>query len=365
MTPSSEAELAEILAAATTPFAIAGGGSRGPVWGGAPLCTSALAGVSLYEPAALTLVAGAGTPLADIHSLLAGHNQRLSFDPPNLGPVLNRPGRSTLGGVLAANASGPRRVQSGAARDHAIGLRFVDGQGNIIKSGGRVMKNVTGLDLVKLLSGSHGTLGVLTQVAFKLAAIPEAETTLVATGLTDSAALGFLRAALTTPYDVSGAAHIQGGQTLIRLEGLQGSVTYRAAALKAALGGDWALAHGPQSAALWAAVRDLTPFVGLPGALWQVSLKPTEAAALVAKLAPFAPRAIYDWGGGRVWLLMDEDQGHLRRALEGAGHATLIRPLAGQTAAIFQPQTPEVAALAAALRQKFDPRGIFNRGLMA
>ena len=180
MRPASEAELAELVAGSKGPLVVRGGGTRTLGHAvGEVLETGGLSGVELYEPGALTLVARAGTPLAQVDAVLAAERQRLSFDPPDLRALLGRNGVSTLGGVVAANASGPRRVQSGAARDALLGVRFVDGSGTVIKNGGRVMKNVTGYDLVKLLAGSRGTLGVLTEVSFKVQAMPEAEATLV------------------------------------------------------------------------------------------------------------------------------------------------------------------------------------------
>ena len=359
--PASEAELAEAIRSARGPLAVTGGGTRRPgALSGVVLQTGALTGVRLYEPGALTLVAGAGTPLAEVETLLAGERQRLAFEVPDLRRVLGRDGVSTLGGVAAANASGPRRVQAGAARDSLIGLRFVDGAGNVVKNGGRVMKNVTGYDLVKLLAGSHGTLGVITEVSLKLQALPEAEITLIAEGLEDGTALARLRAALGTPFDISGAAHI-GGRTLLRVEGLEGSARYRAGALQAALGGEWARVTGDESAALWRGVRDVAPFAGTEGAVWRLVVTPLAAAGIVAALP--GAEAIYDWGGGLIWLRTGAGA-DVRAAVAGHGHATLIRPLPGMTVPIFPPEAPGVAALTKGLRRRFDPRGILNTGMM-
>ena len=325
--------------------------------------TTALSGVVLYEPGALTLVVRAGTALAKIDAILASERQRLGFDPPDMRSVLGRAGSSTIGGVVAANASGPRRVQVGACRDALLGVRFVDGAGNIVKNGGRVMKNVTGYDLVKLMAGSHGTLGVLSEVSFKVQALPEAEISLtracdVAAGLAD------LRAALGSPFDISGAAFAN-GQAMIRIEGMAGSVAYRAAALGRVLGGDWKQTEGDESAALWRAVRDVMPFAGRDGAVWRVAVKPSDAWRVTAALG-VEHEAVYDWGGGLIWLLIpDGGAVAVRRAVGMAGHATLVRPT-GRTQDVqaFPPEQPGVAALSAALRAKFDPRGILNRGLM-
>jgi glycolate oxidase FAD binding subunit len=354
--PGSEAELAEMIRSAAGPLVIRGGGTRGIGRAeGEVLDTGALTGITLHEPGALTLVAGAGTPLVEVELLLAGASQRLAFEPPDFRDLLGREGLSTIGGIAAANASGPRRVQGGAARDHLMGLRFVDGRGEILKNGGRVMKNVTGLDLVKLLAGSQGTLGVITEVSLKVQAIPEAEATLCkAQGQEEAVAA--MTSALGSPFDVSGAAHL-GVQTLIRIEGMAGSVAYRLDQLRARLGPGWEAAV--ESAALWRQVRDVTPFAGRPGAVWRCILRPSDAARFTAVLP--GAEAIFDWGGGLVWLLTEETT-EVRQALARfGGHATLVR---GGSAATFPPEAAPVAALSRSLRQKFDPRGILNRGLM-
>ncbi len=368
MRPTDESELREMVRASSGPLSLRGGGTRGVAFGtGAVLQTSGLSGIRLYEPGALTLVAGAGTPVAEVAAVLAGERQRLAFEVPDMRGVLRRPvlqgtGVSTLGGVVSVNACGPRRVQVGACRDHLLGVRFVDGMGTVIKSGGRVMKNVTGLDLVKLMAGSHGTLGVISEVAFKVQAIPEAEVTLAAeVGVVEGLAL--LRKALGSPFDVSGAAYA-GFRALVRVEGMEASVRYRARALKALLGGDWTEIDG---ATLWNSVRD-GGGVG-QGALWRVSCQPTAAAAVVAALAGVDHEAVFDWGGGLIWIavrgLTDGGAGLIRRVLVGLGHATLVRRAGDQTSGVpvFQPEAPGVAALSLAIKAKFDPRDILNRGI--
>jgi glycolate oxidase FAD binding subunit len=359
MRPLTEADLAEAIAGARGPLLVRGGGTRtlGPVLGEV-LETGGLTGVELYEPGALTLVVRAGTPLAEVEALLSSERQRLAFEPPDLRGLLGRTGQSTVGGVVAANASGPRRVQAGACRDAALGVRFVDGLGTVIKNGGRVMKNVTGYDLVKLMAGSRGVLGVLTEASFRTQAQPEAEATLVIEGLGDAEGLAALRAALKSPYDISGAAR-HGGRSLVRVEGMAGSVAYRTGRLRALLPGEITLAEGAESARLWRAVRDVEPFQGRPGEVWRVATLPTLAAEVAAKAGG---EAIWDWGGGLIWLCAEPGQGAaIAAALAGQGHATLVR---GGQAPVPPPEVPEVAALAAALRAKFDPRGILNRGLM-
>ncbi len=359
MRPSSEAELAEAVAGARGPLLVRGGGTRTLGHAvGEVLETGGVSGVELYEPAALTLVVRAGTPLADVAAVLAADRQRLAFEVPDLRGLLGREGVSTIGGVLAANASGPRRVQVGAARDAALGVRFVDGTGTVVKNGGRVMKNVTGYDLVKLMAGSRGTLGVLTEVSFKVQAVPEAEATLVVEGLDDAAGLAALRSALGSPFDVSGAAR-HAGRSLIRVEGMAGSVAYRTGQLRARIGGDVTVVEGEASADLWRAVRDVAPLHGKPGEVWRIATLPTAAAGIVAQLQG---QALWDWGGGLIWLLLDPGRGaEVAAAVAGKGHATMVK---GQGGPVFPPDAPEVRALVAGLKAKFDPRGILNQGMM-
>lgn len=360
MRPASEAELTEMIRGANGPLTLRGGGTRGLAFpGGEVLESGALTGVELYEPGALTLVVRAGTPLAEVDALLAGERQRLAFEPPDLRGLLGRNGVSTIGGVVAANASGPRRVQAGACRDSLLGIRMVDGTGTMIKNGGRVMKNVTGYDLVKLAAGSRGSLGVLTEVSLRVQALPETEVTLVAER--DLAAgLADLRAALGSPFDISGAGHDR-GRALIRIEGMAGSVAYRAGELVRRLGGDWAQVTGAESAALWQGLRDVTAFHGTGGSVWRVVVKQTEAARVAAQMGG---AAVADWGGGLLWLCLPGGQGPALRAALGAdGHATLIRPAPDDAGtAPLPPEPAPVAALTRAIRAKFDPKGLFAQG---
>lgn len=303
MTPKNEVELAEMVAHAAGALRIQGGGTRsiGGACAGDVLSTASLSGVTLYEPGALTLVAQAGTPLAEIEQALHAEKQRLSFEPMDHRALLGTTGEPTIGGVVAANVSGPRRIQVGACRDSLLGVRFVDGAGRVLKNGGRVMKNVTGYDLVKLMAGSWGTLGVLSEVSLKVQAVPEAEATLVVEGLDVEAAIGALSAALGSPYDVSGAAFVsEGGKAIVRVEGLQESVTYRVKQLQAGGCTGWSVKEGADSATLWASVRDLQPLVSLEGAVWRLSVKPSDAPNVLERLGN--PPAVCDWGGGLVWV---------------------------------------------------------------
>lgn len=380
MKVTSEQDLAAAIGAAKGPLRVIGGGTRDigrPVEGEA--LEVGISGVEIYEPGALTLVVRAGTPVAEVEALLAGEGQRLGFEPMDHRGLLAAAGTPTIGGVVAANVSGPRRIQAGAARDFTLGARFVDGAGRVIKNGGRVMKNVTGYDLVKLMAGSWGTLGVLSEVSFKLQAIPETEATLVGRGLSLADGVAALSRALGSPYDVTGAAHLDtgGGVTMVRIEGLEGMVEHRAAALLAGGFDGWELARGETSAALWREVRDVAVFAGGAAPIWRVSLKPGDAPGFSAALtaAGLFHRGLYDWGGGLAWLELPEagDDGGdggaaaLRAALARfGGHATLVRAPAEIRARVdvFQPQPAPLAALSRGLKQKFDPRGILNPGLM-
>ncbi|WP_415401141.1 glycolate oxidase subunit GlcE [Tateyamaria sp. SN3-11] len=363
----TEDAVAEAVASAQGPLVVRAGGTRSvgrPVVG-ETLDVSGLSGVTLYEPGALTIVAQAGTPLAEIEATLAAENQRLAFEPYDLTGLLGTSGQSTIGGVIATNASGPRRIQAGAARDFALGVRFVDGAGNVIKNGGRVMKNVTGYDLVKLMCGSWGTLGVLTEVSLKVLPSVEAVTTLVIEGLTPAQAVAAMSAALGSPYEVSGAAWIDGAVWL-RLEGFSSSVDYRANALQ-----DLLRSHGEMTrsdSVDWTRVRDAVPLHGAD-AVWRVSVKPGDGPAVIAAL-PDGCDAMMDWGGGLIWVGQsggDAAATHTTLQSAIAGHATLMKGPEALRAAVpvFQPEAPGVAALSTALRARFDPRGILNPGLMA
>ncbi|UWR22662.1 FAD-binding protein [Sulfitobacter sp. S190] len=360
--PQTEAALADIIKTTKGPLALRGGGTRGMTAPGTPVSTDAMADITLYEPGAMTVVAQAGTPVAQIEKALAAENQRLAFEPMDHRHVLGTEGVPTIGGVMAANVSGPRRISVGAARDFLLGVRFVDGQGQIVKNGGRVMKNVTGYDLVKLMAGAHGTLGVLTEVSLKTLPRPETEVTLVLHGLDDAAAVAALARALGSPYEISGAAHDpQARETLLRVEGFEASVRYRAEALQALLAGDGVVEDAGQSAARWEAVRDLHAFDGTQGDMWRVSCKPSDGPALAEKAA--ADRVFYDWAGGLIWIAVPSGCDLRARLGRYDGHATRVRG-GGDAIARFEPEVPGVARLTAGLRQRFDPRGILNAGLM-
>jgi len=380
---------------------IVGGGSKRAV--GRPSQTdvtldlSGLSGVTLYEPEELVLSAKAGTPMAEIEKLIAASNQALAFEPMDLGPLLGPlhgidTGAGTLGGVLAANLSGPRRIKAGAARDHFLGVTAVSGRGETFKSGGRVVKNVTGYDLCKLLAGSWGTLGVMTDVTVKVLPRAETEETVMVLGLGAAKAVEAMTAAMGSSCEASGAAHlptqlatrasadlpIGRAATVLRLEGVGPSVAHRKRALAELLAPFGAIETlGPeQSRALWRALRDVTPFAaeGPSGSrpVWRISTAPTEGAALGAAIAAETDaELIYDWSGGLVWaaLAPSDDAGAalVRRALAASGgHATLIRAPAAIRAAVdvFTPQDPGLAALTKRIKDGFDPMGALNPGRM-
>ncbi len=373
--PRDEADVAEAVRAAAArgrPLEIVGGGTRGlgHAVEGEPLALGGLAGITLYEPGALTLVARAGTPLAEIEAALAAEGQRLSFEPWDGRALSGGNGAPTIGGMVAVNASGPRRIQAGACRDSLIGVRFVDGTGTVVKNGGRVMKNVTGLDLAKLLAGSHGTLGVLTEVAFKVLPIAEREATVVLDGLSPERGAAAMAAAMGTPYDVTGAAHVpaglgEGPVTLLRLEGFDGAVTHRIAGLTRALA-EFGAARAVEGPGDWAALRDAVLCAGRPGAVWRVSVKPSDGPGLGARLGGLGAEVVaYDWSGGLLTVRADETV-NVRAAMDVPGHATLLRASEPTKArwGVFHPEAAPIAALTAGLRAKFDPKGVLNPGRM-
>ncbi len=364
MLPKTEAELAQFVADATGPLSITGGGTRpiGATATGAALSTAALSGITLYEPGALTLVAQAGTLVAEIEAALDTENQRLAFEPMDHRALLGTRGTPTIGGVVAGNVSGPRRVAVGACRDHLLGVRYIDGMGQAIKNGGRVMKNVTGYDIVKVMAGSWGTLGVMSEVSLKVLPQVETSATLTCDTLDTKGAVTALSAALGTPFEVTGAAYTTSGRTHIRIEGFEASVAYRVEKLQAALASFGAFE--PDAGADWAAIRDVADLAGGADDIWRLSVKPSDAPDIIARAE--ANQHMIDWGGGLFWLACDAGTDLRARLGDIHGHATLIRASAQTrgTLPTFHPESAAVAALTAGLRQKFDPRGIFNPGLM-
>ena len=381
LSPANENELSEAIAGAKGPLHVVGGGTRsiGIVTSGEVLLISGLTGIELYDPGALTLVAKAGTPLAEIEVALAAEGQMLPFEPSDMRALLGREGVSTIGGVVAANTSGPRRMMAGACRDSLIGVRFVDGRGEVLKNGGRVMKNVTGYDLVKLMAGSYGTLGVLSEVAFRV--LPKlGGATLIVRGVGGVQALEVMTRAVTSPFEVSGAAAVPGEGAFLRLEGLDTSVTYRTGKLSALLGGFGeidVISDAAASAALWARLRDVTDFADGSSAVWRVSMKPSDLSGRLVPVLGGELDVQYDWAGGLGWLRLRDgaDDAEIVAmhqmiqtgvASHGGGHATLFKAPDTVLAqvSVFQPEAPGVAALTRGLRAKFDPMGMLNPGLM-
>ncbi|MEM0977899.1 MAG: FAD-binding protein [Pseudomonadota bacterium] len=372
MTVTSEADIAEQVkdaAAKGTAIRITGGGTRrnigNHVDADASLSTSELSGVTLYEPGALTLVAKSGTPLSEVDALLAKEGQMLAFEPTDHRKLSGSNGATTLGGIVATNASGPRRIQAGACRDALLGVRFVDGEGTIVKNGGRVMKNVTGYDLVKLMSGAFGTLGVLTEVSFKVLPKPEATTTLIVEGLDMSDAQAVMSDALKTPYDVSGAAYdARKRQTFIRLEGFPQSVRYRANMLAKEL-----KPSGPvdmlDGASIWQNITAFAFVDAVDGDIWQLSTQPTDGPKLIRTLMEQADvmPLMLDWSGGLVTLATPpgtDIRGIWRAHSQISGEACCIRGHADY----FRQSASPLAALEAGLRKRFDPKGVLNPGVL-
>ena len=384
--------------ASEQPLEIIGHGSKRQI--GQPMATnallelSALNAVTAYEPNELIITVQAGVPLADVMSLVDSKNQQFAFEPMNTAALLGVPGLGTIGGMIATGLAGPRRIKAGGARDHLLGAHAVSGFGDSFKTGGKVVKNVTGYDLCKLLAGSWGTLSVMTEVTLKVMPKPEAERTLLLRGLDDAVANKAMTAALGSPYDVSAAAHLpksafraktdglgdiasQGeALTVLRLEGITASAAHRAGSLRELLApfGTATLIEDAASSVLWATIRDVLPFAasGALGAwpVWRIVCPPASGAALGTQLArESGGDVIYDWGGGLIWAaLPPKSDAHApsvrQRADAFGGHATLIR--AGEDVRraidVFHPQAPGIAALSERVRASFDPKSILNRG---
>jgi len=324
----------------------------------------ALSGIVAYEPEELVLTASAATPLEHVERALEAHAQRLAFEPPDFGPLLGRERGQTIGGVLAANLAGSRRVTAGAARDHFLGFRAVTGRGEPFKAGGKVVKNVTGYDLPKLLAGSWGTLAVMTEVTIRVAPAPELDRTLVVAAGSIGECLALLGGALRSSHDVSAAGVDPRRGALLRLEGFAASVDARTRALCNEL------RCTPQEALEGGASRDCWHALASGAALaaspvvWRISVPPTDALQVLERLD--TDRYLVDWGGGLVLAGFDLVDAQRVRAALTTGHATLLKAPAAARAAtpVFQPQAPAVAAVAARVRSAFDPRGILNPGRM-
>ena len=350
---------------------------------------SGLSGITLYEPAELVLSARAGTPISEIEVLFDKNSQELAFEPIDYGPLLGvATNNGTLGGAIATNLAGPRRIKSGAARDHFLGVTAVTGRGETIKSGGRVVKNVTGYDLCKLLAGSWGTLGAMTDITIKVLPKAETEATVLIEGLDDARACAAMTASMGSSCDVSGAAHLpdhvaswfenvpqSAASTVLRLEGFAPSVTHRKKTLAAQMKsfGPVTLLDEKDSRDLWRSIRNVKPFAAEAARarpLWRISVAPSRGHEIAAAITP-AAQMFYDWAGGLLWVAMplenEPDAPAIRRAVAAiGGHATLIRAPAAVRASVdvFAPEQPALRALAKRVKESFDPKGMLNPGRM-
>jgi glycolate oxidase FAD binding subunit len=397
LAPNSALGVADVLrwaASERTPLQVKGSGSKEglgrPVKDALTLDVSRLAGIRFYEPEELVLAAKPATPMAEIEALLDGSGQELAFEPPDLGPLFGGTGRGTLGGAIACNLSGPRRLKAGAARDHFLGCEAVSGRGEAFKTGGRVMKNVTGYDLCKLLAGSFGTLAVLTDIVVKV--LPKAETSasLLVLGLDPQAAVALMNDAASTVHDVSGLAYLPqsiaglsqvkdlrlegAAAAVLRLEGPEPSVAYRLGALRKHFDGRGKVVELAQaeSETLWREIRDVRFFIdsseGARRAVWRLSVPPMAGAEIAASVVKAAGGDFYlDWAGGLVWLGLPariDVAKFVRQSVAGSGHGTLIRGPAElrQEIPVFEPEAPALAALSHRIKTAFDPLGILNRG---
>ncbi|UOM33699.1 FAD-binding protein [Acuticoccus sp. I52.16.1] len=392
LTPESAADVVDYVASAVAtaePLEIIGGGTKRaispPTQTGYVMDLSRLAGIVGYEPEELILTLKPGTPMAEIGDTLSAAGQMLAFEPPDLVPLLGAGGVATFGGAFGTNFAGPRRLTAGAVRDHMLGLHAVSGRGESFKAGGKVVKNVTGYDLARALCGSWGTLAIATEMTVKVLPRPETETTVALPGLAVEAAVHAMSRAMGSAADVSGAAHLAADvvgaaipgatvpHTVLRLEGFGPSVAARAEALRRLFAGQEIVAvEREPSQALWRAIRDVTPFVGTAGAVWRISVAPTEGPRIAAAMPP-GSRAMLDWAGGLVWVETpatgDAGASLLRDAVAkaGGGHATLIRaPAEIRTGtSTFHNSAVNVKALSERLRAAFDPHAILNPGRLA
>ena len=398
MRPVDEREFSRVLSEATataTPVEVVGNGSKKnigrPLNAAATLSTRSLRGITLYEPSEMVMSARAATPLAQVEDALRERRQTLAFEPIELASLSSGdPGQATIGGVFATNTSGARRIRAGAARDHLLGLRAVNGRGEVFQAGGRVMKNVTGVDLCRGLAGSWGTLAVISEVTFKVQPAPEDTRTLLLLGLPDEIAVEVLCTAMGTPFEVSGAVHLQPALvarlwheglrrqgeavTALRLENFTKSLAYRLARIKEQLKafGELHELDGANSLAFWGELRQLSVLQGSDAPLWRISTAPRAGPNVVAAISAYMEcRAFYDWSGGLVWaeVLPTTDAGaaDVRRVMAThGGHATLIRaePQVRAAVEVFQPLEAGLERLSRKLKAAFDPAGILNPGRM-
>lgn len=392
--PRDEPDLVDILASivtAGTPIEIFGSNTKRtlgrPVTAERLLRTEKLSGIKFYEPDEMVLTAGAGTPLKEVVDLIGKQRQRLAFEPFDYSALFGQTGSGTVGGMIAVNASGSRRIGSGAARDHLLGFRAVNGHAKSFKSGGRVMKNVTGYDLSKLACGSYGTLAVLTEVTLKVVPMPETEETLIFFGLAEPSGLRLLREASCLPYDVSGLAYFpqgsmrfphDGSLTSLRIEGSPVSVRSRRDDLLSQLrtsATEVAVLDQNKSSEFWREASSGASLKHLKGPLWKISTAPAMASALSVGLAatgiPLA-RHYFDWAGGLIWVAL-EDGGEthansVRKVVDALeGHATLVRASHDERSSVpvFHPRSRALSAIYRGIKDAFDPAHLLNRGRLS
>lgn len=395
LAPCTEAETLDAVRwalSAGQPLAVMGKDSKSGL--GRPaitdhvLTTASLSRCLSYEPDELIMVAEPGLSMSDLTAMLAGNGQGLAFEPPDLGPLFGKAsGVGTLGGIVGCGLSGPARIKAGAVRDHVLGITAVSGSGERFRSGGRVVKNVTGYDLPKLLTGTHGTLGVMTDIVVKVLPAPPVSRTLILAGIDGADATHAMADALGSAAEISGAAWVPAlpafphlpSRTpcvLLRVEGVAVSVAARLAGLETLLAGRAAMAvlDIDETRQLWVELRDAAPLAARPELnVWRLSVPPTDGMAVLDRIRTAIPRSLgwLDWGGGLIWTglpggLPDAGAALVRGAIRGGGHATLIRApdAVRATIPVFQPQSPGLAALSERVRAQFDPHGILNPGRM-
>ena len=348
------------------------------------LSLKALTGVTLYEPEELVLSARAATPLAEIETLLAKNNQQLAFEPIDYAFLLGQSAnKGTIAGALAINASGPRRVKAGAARDHLLGFSAVTGRGEFIRSGGRVMKNVTGFDLSKLLCGSYGTLAALTDITLKVMPKAETEKTLIFFKRTEAECLKLLRQATASSHDVSGICMVPAGRmegfgqniAAMRLEGPEISVSSRCESLCLELvenDVERTLLNEETSRLFWQKIKNVEPITTCNGQVWRLSIAPRDGNDVIKSLQGAGlpiQGYFYDWAGGLIWLAVDPAPHAYAKIIrmivdQKGGHATLIRADAETRATIdvFHPQPEVLAQLTSRIKCSFDPACVLERG---
>lgn len=375
--PRDEVELGEVLHEASRTscrLRVRGGGTRASLGRSvddpqAVLQTSGLCGVSLYEPGALHIVLKAGTPLAKAEAVLRENGQMFGFEPMDHRPLLRTEGEPTIGGVVACAVSGPRRLLVGACRDHLLGIRFVDGEGRAVKSGGRVMKNVTGLDLAKLQCGAMGSMGVISEVSLKVLPLPEETRTLQFSGVSPGIARQIFAQALSSPFEISGAAY-ENKTAYLRIEGLSVQVAHRVERLGTELA-----AYSPQmldekgSKDLWRTIRDVQHFPASDHSVWRVTLRPSRAEGLSELLqSEYGAQVSWDWGGGLLWVVVDHHSPHLAKILtsiaEQSAHCTLIRGGDDLRRGVSFDQSPRIQHLVRNLQRQFDPSQILNSAIV-